>query len=223
MRFIPYLRYFFYVAWNWGPAPAFFILYHEIRGERKYHLRTIGADSLRKLRDRGIDLSHAHRYMPVNYYVLEHLMREISRYPHNKTFLDLGCGKGRAMMVAADYGFEDISGVDLSPEFRDELVATIAHDHHLKKTVRFTIVTGNAADYEIPSDVTTIFLFNPFDEVIVARVISNIQASYRQRPRTIRILYANPVHKPLFIQSGFREIYELRKLDFFEGSILEYR
>jgi len=43
--------------------------------------------------------------------------REIIKYANNKTFLDIGCGKGRPMIVAACYGFEEIVGIDFSKNF----------------------------------------------------------------------------------------------------------
>ena len=47
MKFIYYLRYFFFIGMNWNFRLAFFTIYHEIRGERKYHLNSIGLDRLR--------------------------------------------------------------------------------------------------------------------------------------------------------------------------------
>src|ERR1019366_288563 len=35
---------------------------------------------------------------------------------HNFTFLDLGCGKGRALLIAAHFDFPQILGVELSPD-----------------------------------------------------------------------------------------------------------
>jgi hypothetical protein len=32
------------------------------------------------------------------------------------TFIDLGCGKGRPMLIASEYPFRDIVGVELSPQ-----------------------------------------------------------------------------------------------------------
>lgn len=221
MRFIPYLRYFFYIAWHWNPILALFTIYYEVRGERKYHIHTIGEDELNILKERGIDISHAHIYMPVNYYILERLMNEIVTYDNNKTLLDLGCGKGRVMIVAAEYGFEQITGVDFSKEFCDEAKVTTAIFTEKDPRVHFTIINADALFYDIPQDITTIFLFNPFDEMIMDGVVMNIIKSQQAFPRTIRALYANPQHKSVFLENGFREIFYLRKLNYFEGSILE--
>src|ERR1700733_6284279 len=120
MKFFKYLHYFFYVAWNWDLKLAWFVIRCEIKGEKKYQLDTIGADDLKSLEKKGVDISHATMYMPVNFFVLDHLLAEIRKYTDSKTFLDLGCGKGRAMVVAANYGFTDITGIDFSKKFCED-------------------------------------------------------------------------------------------------------
>lgn len=227
MKVISYLSYFFYIAWNWNPLLALFIIYHEIRGERKYRIETIGRDELKHLKDRGIDISHSSMYMPVNYYVLEQLMKEMVKLVNNKTFLDIGCGKGRVIVVAAAFGFEKITGIDFSKEFCEETEITIRlyrkKNPGAQRTPapQFTIVNRNASCYEIPGDITSIFLFNPFDEVIMRKVVANIKISQQRYPRTIRVLYANPLYRSLFLDDGFVEIYHLKKLNYFEGVILQ--
>src|SRR6185312_2242648 len=221
MRFNPYLRYFFYIAWHWNPILALFTIYYEIRGEKKYHIHTTGEDELQSLKDIGIDVSHDSIYMPVNYFILERLMREIVKYDQTKTMLDLGCGKGRVMIVAAAFGFERISGIDISKEFCNDAARATAAYNQINPHVQFTIITGDAQFYDIPEEICNIFLFNPFDALIMTGVVSNILKSQQGHPRTIRVLYANPQHKSVFLENGFTEIYHLKKLNYFEGSILE--
>ncbi|PWT70647.1 MAG: hypothetical protein C5B59_19775 [Bacteroidetes bacterium] len=220
MKLVSYLHYFFYIAWNWNPILASFIIYYEIKGERKYHINTIGENELKSLKARGIDISHFHIYMPVNYYVLEHLMQEIVRFNGNKTFLDIGCGKGRVLIVAATYGFEHITGVDISEEFCDEAEAITQRYSSKNPQADFTIVNVDACKYDIPNEVTTIFLFNPFDEIIMNEVVNNIIKSQHRCSRDIRVIYAYPEHKSIFLEHGFVETFCLKKWNHFEGVIL---
>ena len=221
MHVNPYLHYFLYVAWHWDPFFATITIFHEIRGERQYGIHTTGQDELKGLERKGIDISHATLYMPTSYYVLRRLMNEIIKYPSNKTFLDIGCGKGRALVVAADYGFNQLKGIDFSKEFCDYAKETVKICHSRNPSARFTIEQADALTYEIDPEITTIFLFNPFDEVVVGPVVNNILKSQRVNPRTIRLLYANPTHKQLFLDSGFVEIFHFKKFKLLEGSILE--
>jgi len=64
------------------------------------------------------------------------------------------------------------------------------------------------------------FFFNPFDEVVMIKVVRNILASLKEKPRQVHIMYANPVHKEIFLSAGFEEEYYLKKLYYLEVSIL---
>jgi SAM-dependent methyltransferase len=221
MKVSGYFNYFIFLLKNWDLKIALFVIYYELIGEKKYHLSTLGIDDLTKMEDKTIDITHATMYMPLNYFVLGKLMKQIVKYPNNKTFLDIGCGKGRAISVAAYYGFEKIIGVDFSKELCDDAINNTDFLKQKFSLATFTIINEDAFDFEIPDDVTTIFLFNPFDKVITYAVLENIMDSYKKNARTIRVLYANPQYKSIFFDEGFVEIYRVKKFEYLEASILE--
>jgi SAM-dependent methyltransferase len=215
-----YLNYFFYLATNWSFRIAWHITLHEIKGEKKYNINTTGKDDLAALEDKGIDTEHATIYMPVSYDLLEELFTYLS--PKKLThFLDIGCGKGRAMCVAAHYGFTTITGVDFSKELCLEAEKNLTKIKEQKPELTYKIYTNDAFYFEIPTSVDCIFLFNPFDEIIMSGVVENIMISLEENPRDLVIIYANPLHKELFLAEGFVEINHTKKLKYLEASILE--
>ncbi len=221
MKLFAFIRYFLYLAWNWNPVLAIFMIRYEIRGEKKYGIHTTGFDQLKRLPKQGIDTTHSTIYMPANYYILEKLMEEIQHYPHNKSFLDIGCGKGRPMAVAAHFGFKKIMGVDIYPKFCEEARANLADVQQKFSDVEFRVILKNARHFSIPADSMVIFLFNPFTEVIVAEVAQHILESQVEHPRTIWIIYMNPMHENIFLEQGFVAVTRHRKLNTLEGCILE--
>ena len=83
------------------------------------------------------------------------------------------------------------------------------------------IINNDAYTYSIPNDVDCIFLFNPFDDYLMKGVVRNILQSLAAHPRTIKIIYANPLNKSRFIDAGFEEIFYSKKMRYIEVSILE--
>jgi len=223
LKLFTYIKYFFYLAWNWNIPIAIFIIRHEIRGEKKYGIHTSGFDELKHLQKKGIDLSHSTIYMPVNYYMLEKMMTEINQVAHNKTFLDIGCGKGRAMAVAAHYGFKKISGIDISKEFVDETRENLKTVKEKFPDVKFDVILQDAFYYQIPIDLSVIFIFNPFDEIIMSGVVENILISQEKKPRTIWVIYINPLYENLFLENGFVKTRSHQKLNWLLGAIFEKR
>jgi SAM-dependent methyltransferase len=106
------------------------------------------------------------------------------------TFVDLGCGKGRTLLVAPRLGFARAIGV----EFADELVA-IARANIAKLAVRnATIIFGDVTEYAFPETDLVVYLYNPFAAEIMRRVMINLEAHLRALPQLkLYVIYKNPI------------------------------
>jgi SAM-dependent methyltransferase len=213
-----FLKYFLYLATNWNLSIAWHIIRNEIRGEKKYGINTTGADDLKNLEKKGIDISHATIYMPVSYDVLEQFFNEIKLETFHH-FLDIGCGKGRAMCVAATYAVEKISGIELSKELLIAAKENIGFSQLLFPYTDFQIYNNDAFYFDVDDDVDCIFMFNPFDETIMSGVMENIETSLKNNPRVMTIIYINPLEKHVLQEWGYEEIFHSKKMHYLEGSI----
>ena len=218
MKSFKYLKYFFYILYNWDARIAFHIIRNEIRGEKKYNIDSTGADSLIGLEKKGIDITHATIYMPVSYDLLENFFTEtkIKSYNH---FIDIGCGKGRAMCVAAAFGVIKISGIELSKELFLDAKKNLAAYKERYPSVNFNINNNDAFYFDIEDDVDCIFMFNPFDETIMNAVMENIEISLDSNPRVMTIIYINPMEKHVLLDWGYEEIFHSKKMKYLEGSV----
>jgi SAM-dependent methyltransferase len=213
------LRYFLYLAWNWSFRLALFIIRHEVRGEKEYGVRTIGVDELQSLSSEK--RKHASIYQPINYYTAEMLFDQLHLEDVEGDLLDLGCGKGRVFAIGAAYKFKKIIGVEFSEKLHSDAVHTAEKVMNLYNDVTVEVLLQDAGTYAIPATVTTIFMFNPFDAVVMENVVERIDESQRLYPRPIKILYANPVWKKVLESAGFVETFYFQKMTYLEGSVLE--
>ena len=219
MKSLKYIHYFFYLAYNWNIRIALHIIKNEIKGEKKYGINTTGADELKELSQKGIDISHATIYMPASYDLLKEVFLQVEMKSF-KHFVDIGCGKGRAMCIAANNGVTKITGIDFSKELCAAAALNLAKTKEHFPTLQYKIINNDAFYFDIPDDADCIFMFNPFDDVIMSGVINNIEESIHQNPRKITIIYLNPLQKHLLINIGYREIFHTKTLHYLEGSIL---
>ncbi len=220
MKFFSYIKYFFYITFNWNISIAWYIIMQEIKGEKKYGINTTGADELKKLENKGIDITHATIYMPVSYKLLEETLKQVNP-ALNTHFLDIGCGKGRALCIAATQGFKKVTGIDFSKELCGAAKENLAATKQKIPVLHYNIINNDAFYFEIPDDVDCIFFFNPFDETIMSGVANNIVASLQDHPRKISVIYVNPLHKEFFIRAGFKEAWYSKKMKYLEAIILE--
>jgi SAM-dependent methyltransferase len=221
-QLLHFVRYFFFIAFNHTPVLACCILYDEIRGEIKYKLNTTGIKAMKNLKHSGTVAAQSKEYMPSNYVLLEQALTERNKYPHNKTFLDIGCGKGRTLFVAAHFGFEQISGVEFFAPYCEGLEKKIAEKKTGLPAASLSVICADAASYHIPDTTETILFNNPFSEVIMKKVVQQIIKSLRRAKRDLYIIYISPVDKQLFLDAGFTEVYAVKRFNYIEASVLRY-
>lgn len=107
------------------------------------------------------------------------------------TFIDLGCGKGRALMVAAQFPFRHIIGVELGSDLCRIAEANIALNPDW--AARISILNQDATTVVYPPTPLLLFLFDPFLPPILRPALANLERQLRQSPRPAYLLYArNP-------------------------------
>ncbi len=218
LRLTTFLKYFFYIAWNWNIIIAIYIIYHEIKGEKKYGINSIGIDNLDELDSKHQD--NATIYMPAIYPMLE-MIFEKANIGNLNHLLDIGCGKGRAICVAAANGCKKVGGIDFSKELCMDALNNLSIIQQKHPALQAKIINSDAFTFQIPADVDCIFLFNPFDDYLMMGVVKNIEQSLKQNPRPLKIIYANPLCKSHFLDVGFKETFHYKKMRYIEVSILE--
>src|SRR5262245_55832993 len=116
------------------------------------------------------------------------ILRGLDIRHEDYVFVDLGSGKGRALLLAAELPFKEVIGVEFSPELHAVALSNIARlPANARRNVRAEI--GNAASFAIPDANTVIFLANPFWGPVLDAVIGNIVSSLLSRPHDILVLY----------------------------------
>ena len=135
------------------------------------------------------------------------------------SFVDVGTGKGRPVLMASEFPFRKVIGVEINPA-----LVTIAQwnvekwrrEHRSSAPMR--VVCADAASFRWPRTPLLIYLYNPFERELVERLISRLRAAFTREPHPLDILYVNPVHtissapcSDLFAQgSGFKHVWSTR-------------
>jgi len=120
--------------------------------------------------------------------------------------LDLGSGKGRIVLQAAQYHFKRVIGVELSPQLNAIAAANVHAAHKRLRCRSIELVTADALEYHIPDDVTVVYMYNPFRGPVFRAVIEELIASVDRAPRSIRLLYKAPREHELLMSTGRFEL-----------------
>ena len=214
-----YFRFFFYVAFNWSIWLALFVLFHDIRGALQYGIMTFMPVKLTKLTIHSGDISKSSNYEAVNYFMLEQLLTAFRKLSSAESIVDLGCGKGRVMVVAAYFGFTKITGIDFAKELTEEASQNMKKVQKKNPQITWKVIHANVLDYTISPADNVFFMFNPFVEEILATFLGRLEISCKLFPRKTYFLYASPQHADVLRERGYQEVFRISMLDL-EGMIL---
>jgi SAM-dependent methyltransferase len=118
------------------------------------------------------------------------------------TFVDLGSGKGRTLLMASDYPFRRITGVELLPSLHQIARENLRqYNSESQRCVALEAICADAATFPFPNDPLVIYLFNPFPESGMRQVVANLEQSLRAHPRPVYILYHNPLLEHVLSES----------------------
>jgi SAM-dependent methyltransferase len=203
-----YISHFWYVATNWNIWMAFFMVYDNIRGSLRYGANTFLPVELKDLTITNGDKKKASRYEAVSFYMLEKLLSAFQKVSGLTSIIDLGCGKGRVLMVAPHFGFTNIRGIDFAKELCAQAIANMREKEKQFSDIKWSVINDNVENYEIGSQDSVFFMFNPFTDAVLKRFLEKLDASCHQFPRSIYFLYASPQYQKLLLDDGYAIIYQ---------------
>ncbi|MGA9965361.1 MAG: class I SAM-dependent methyltransferase [Terriglobales bacterium] len=124
------------------------------------------------------------------------------------TFIDIGSGKGRALLMAADYPFRRVLGIELLPALHRVAQENIKkYKSDSQQCSAINCVLGDASEFAFPPEPTVLYLFNPLPGSGLAKLVSNLVHSLEEHPRPVFVLYHNPLLEPLLARStAFKRI-----------------
>ncbi len=147
-------------------------------------------------RDRLLGVFHS-PYQPTERALFHEMIATVAE--HTKlnfaefTFIDLGSGKGRALLMASDYPFRRIVGVELIPSLHEIARQNVAqYKSDSQRCSRIETTCADAAEFDFPEGPLLVYLFNPLPESGLRRTITNLARSLEMNPRAAYILYHNP-------------------------------
>ncbi|AIL47738.1 MULTISPECIES: SAM-dependent methyltransferase [Elizabethkingia] len=149
---------------------------------------------------------YAYKYEPIMHYSFNRMLDEIDWNWNESIFIDIGCGKGAAILLATRYNFKKYIGVELSPLLAEECHKNI-QKFTRKKKISYIIYNRDATTYEIRDDINVFYFFNPFGPPVLKKVLNNIELSLKRNPRKIIILYFNAMDLPIMLDRGYNIIY----------------
>jgi SAM-dependent methyltransferase len=153
--------------------------------DRRYGVET--ARTVQVVLAPGPNLAHGVRYETSSEEGIRWSIDNAGLDPRTTTFVDIGCGKGRALIVAAQYPFPSVVGVEYSLELAAICERNLRAIHSLG---RCAVFNEDAEHFEFPEGDLLIYMYNPFKPELARKVLARIA----QHPARVALAYRGPGH-----------------------------
>lgn len=166
-----------------------------------------GTETLRRIRPAQLETDSENKALATDYGAtragpLVRLLKRL-KLPRDAGFVDLGCGKGRVLLIAGEHGFRRVVGVDFS-----EPLCAIARSNIERYRQRrdlaseILVVHSDVTQYSPRNDDSIFFLYDPFHASILKRVLDGLRESLARCPRKIWFIYNSPRCHDVMMESG---------------------
>ena len=146
-------------------------------------------------RDRLLGLLHS-PYQPTDPALFQEMLTSLKVDFGDFVFVDIGSGKGRTLLMASDYPFRRVIGVELLPELNQVAQANLRkYKSDAQKCFQLESCCADARQYVFPTEPAVLYLSNPLPRAGLVRVIENLERSLEEHPRRVSVLYHNPIHE----------------------------
>lgn len=165
--------------------------------DRKYGIETaikVPASALRVPDSKSAAALHAVGYQSCSIPASQVILRGIPCRHEDFTFIDIGAGKGRAVLLASHLPWRRIIGVELSPHVAEIAQRNIARYRDPDQKCRdIDVVAGDATKFPLPEDGNLVlYLYNPFGEPIMRAFLENVRHAGARGGREVWIVYVEP-------------------------------
>ena len=166
-----------------------------------------GTDTLRRVDMSSLEIAsanraNAERYGATKARPFEEVMTRLG-LPSGSVLVDIGSGKGRVLMVGAECGlFTKVVGIEFSGELCAIARTNIERFRRRHRLVPVEIVETDAVTYRFQPDQNVFFMFDPFNDEVLAQVLDNLRASLAESPRKAWLVYHSAVHHDVIQASG---------------------
>jgi len=164
----------------------------------RHNVHTCGDVELDQLTITSENVRHGVFYDPTHPKLLFEVLSALDIPYERYAFVDLGSGKGRVLLVASEFPFLEVRGVEFARELHDTACENIRrYRSGSQKTQNVRSIHGDAIAFEFPVSSFVLFLNNPFGPGVLMPILRRLRETLATQPRDVIIVYAAPLHGDL--------------------------
>ena len=156
--------------------------------------RKLGVDTIETVEKDDLDFeekrrSVAQRYQPTGWLAMPRIL-SWAQASKDSVLVDFGCGKGRVVMSALDWGLKKAIGLEISPSLAEIARNNLQIFRQCRPLIGEGVIeTCDVLDYHFQGDESIFYFFHPFDQSVLAPLLDRIEKSLKDHPRKALLIY----------------------------------
>jgi hypothetical protein len=179
-----------------------------IRFDNKHGTNTAGYIGFQKLNQ--IDLvnrDNGHGYQGASKWIVKRSVNSLPINHDDYVFIDFGSGKGWVLLLASNFPFKKIIGIEISAMLHQVAEKNVlAYKGEKRKCNNIESLCMNVLDFDLPKEPLVCFLFNPFPKEVIRSLLDKIEKSLLESPRPVWIIYENPAFRSVLDKCQFSKL-----------------
>lgn len=110
------------------------------------------------------------------------------------TFVDIGCGKGRVLLIASEFPFRRIIGLEFAPPLAEIARQNLrSYRYGRQRCAQIEVITGDAMEYDLEPEPLLLYFFSPFSPAILDQIVQRIERSFQRSPRELLVIFSGVI------------------------------
>jgi SAM-dependent methyltransferase len=140
-------------------------------------------------------------YAGCQWWTVRRALKKLAPMPTDM-FVDLGSGKGKALLIAGRLPYRRVLGVEIDEELCQSAKRNIKRARPKLRAHEVDSVSASVLGWPIPDETSVVFMYNPFTGYTFQAAIDKIFESYDRRPRDLHIVYQFPWEHNRLLATG---------------------
>jgi SAM-dependent methyltransferase len=174
--------------------------------------RTYGVDT-RQTTDLGwlgrltsLNWMHGQAYHPAPVAAVNQAFERLAPELHGATFIDIGSGKGRIVLLASLLPFGRVIGIEYDRVLHEVARRNVVSFESASKE-RIELLCLDATEFDFPVEPLVVFFHHPFDRPIFEIIVRRLEDAWRRSGQRISVIYFDPQCGDVFRSSPVFELH----------------
>ena len=154
----------------------------------------------------GSNWVHGQAYSPAPIDLVNQALAQLPAEFRHATFVDIGSGKGRIVLLASLLPFSRVVGVEYDRLLHDVALRNVASFNSAGKK-KIELYCADAAEFELPPGSLVLFFHHPFDRPLFEGLSGRLKAAHHSSRQPICIVYVDPKCRQVFEETQVFELY----------------